>query len=114
MRRPLEPGLSPAGAYLASYYGDWPVEISNAVERSNATQADIVRDRTLHLHPGVKRRTRVERFLKGSRPTRLWYVAFRTGADEEVLDALADHSYVFNEVERSRRGRLYFLLDRRD
>ena len=106
--------LSGAGAYLASYYGNWPVEISNAVGRTNATQADIVRDRTLHLHPGVKRRTRVERFLKESRPTRLWYVAFRTGADEEVLDALADHSYVFNEVERSRRGRLYFLLDRRD
>ena len=49
-----------------------------------------------------------------SRPAPLWYVAFRTGAEEEVLEALADHSYVFNEVERSSRGRLYALLDRRD
>ena len=105
--------LSPAGAYLASYYGDWQVVISGTSARTNATQADIVRDSTLHLHPGVDARARITQFLEDDRPPRIWYVAYRTRR-RGVLETLGDHGYLFNAVERTRRGRLYLLLDRRN
>ena len=102
--------LSPAGAYLASFYGEWPVVISATSHRTNATQADIVRDTTLHLHPGTSTEARIDQFLAEYRPARIWYVAYRARSSE-VLERLSDHGYQFNEVERSVRGRLFMLVD---
>ena len=106
--------LSPSGAYLTSFYGDWPVTISATSGRTNATQADIVRESTAHLHPGVDIRSSIDQLLEDSRPTRIWYVSFRTRprTDRRVLRALADQSYAV--AERTRRGRLYFFLDSKD
>ena len=104
--------LSPNGTYLAAYYGDWPVEISSTSQSSNATRATIDRDRTVHLPHDTPPGPSVKGFLEESRSTRVWYLAFRTGDRDTVLEVLSTNGYELEEVARSSIGRLYVALDR--
>jgi len=104
--------LSPNGTYLAAYYGDWPVEISSTNMNSNATRATIKRDRTVHLPHDMPPGPSVEGFLEESRSARIWYLAFRTGDRDTVLEILSTNGYESDEVARSSIGRLYLALDR--
>jgi hypothetical protein len=104
--------LSPNGTYLAAYYGDWPVEISSTSMNSNGTQATIERDRTVHLPHDTPPGPSVEGFLEESRSARIWYLAFRTGDRDTVLEILSTNGYELDEVARSSIGRLYVALDR--
>jgi hypothetical protein len=99
--------LSPAGTFLAAYYGPWPFVVTASRQRPNATQADIVRDLTAHLPPSGAPRPAVERLLVAPGPERVWYLDFRTAEGPEVLEAMADSGYAVKEVERTTRGRLY-------
>ena len=103
--------LSPNGTYLAAYYGGWPVEISSTSQSSNATQATIDRERTVHLPHDTPPGPSVEGFLEKSRSTRIWYLAFRTGDRDTVLEILSAKEYKLEEVARSSIGRLYVARD---
>jgi hypothetical protein len=106
--------LSPSGSFLAAYYGPWPVTISATTRRANSTQAEIARDLTVHLPPVGAPRPFVEKLVTASRPERIWYLAFRTGAttaDREVLETLESRGYLVKLVERTSRGRLYVAID---
>ena len=74
--------LSPTGAFLVAFYGDWPVTISATDGHSHGTMATIGRDRTHYLFRGPAEVPSVERFMAESRPERVWYVGFRTGGTE--------------------------------
>jgi hypothetical protein len=104
--------LSPAGTYLAAVYGPWPVAISTATNRSNATRAEIVRDRTLHLASNRMSLYDIRAFLTTSRPLRIWFVAFRTPGRVEAraFEELARYGYSVRAVERAVRGEVYLAL----
>ena len=97
--------LSPAGAYLAGYYGPWPITIAGPEERRIDGQIGFVRNLTV---VGVTKQM-VEGFLGRAHPTRLWYVAFRTSdeAEADVLEALNERGYTTEQVEFTTRGTLY-------
>jgi len=100
--------LSPTGTFLAAVYGPWPVTISGTDDRSNATMATIERDLTVHLRPRRSPKPMLDAFIDASHPQRLWYVAFRTGEEEEALKALTDRGYVLKRLDKTTRGSLYF------
>ncbi len=100
--------VSPSGGYLVSFYGPWPIVVSATTERTNATDATIVRPHTLHLPPDeVRPDAAVDGFLRGMRPARVWYVAFRTAWEAETIDAINRHGYALEKVEDTTRGALY-------
>ena len=81
--------LSPTGAFLVAFYGDWPVTITASDRASHGTMATIGRDRTHYLFRGPSEVPSVERFMAESRPERVWYVGFRTGGTEaQVVEAI--------------------------
>ncbi len=100
--------LSPNGTYLAAYYGMWPVRFAAANESADGVKARIARELTLQLPPRGEPGPAVDRFLGETRPSRVWYVAFRTGGDEEeVLKALTDRAYELERIDTTAKGRLY-------
>lgn len=100
--------VSPSGGYLLSFYGPWPIVVSPTAERTNATDAVVVRPHTLHLPPDeVRPEGAVEQFLEAERPSRLWYVAFRTAWEAETVAAITKHGYVLEQVVDTTRGTLY-------
>ncbi len=102
--------LSPSGANLTAFYGEWPVVLSETTSRANAVQTEVVRDLTLHLPSRTAPAQLVARFVSDASPARIWYVAFRTGESREVLETLAEHAYVTNEVQETRMGTLYLAV----
>ena len=108
----LQPGdglvLSPTGAFLVAFYGDWPVTITASDQHSHGTMATIGRDRTHYLFRGPSEVPSVERFMAESRPERVWYVGFRTPDTEaQVVEAIQAHGCSAHAVRETRRGRLY-------
>ncbi len=101
---------SPSGANLTAFYGEWPVVLSETTSRANAVQTEVVRDLTLHLPSRTAPGPLVARFVSDASPPRIWYVAYRTGESVEVLDTLAAHAYVANEVQETRMGTLYLAV----
>ena len=100
--------LSPTGAFLVAFYGDWPVTISATDRHSHGTMATIGRDRTHYLFRGPSEVPSVERFMAESRPERVWYVGFRTGGTEaQVVEAIEAQGCSAHAVRETRRGRLY-------
>lgn len=100
--------LSPTGAFLAAFYGDWPVTITGTGQHSHGTMASIGRDRTHYLFRGASEVPSVERFMAESRPDRVWYLGFRTGGTEsQVVEAIQAHGCSARAVRETRRGRLY-------
>ena len=100
--------LSPTGAFLAAFYGDWPVTITGTDRHSHGTMATIGRGRTHYLFRGPSEVPSVERFMAESRPGRVWYVGFRTGGTEaQVVEAIEAHGCPARAVRETRRGRLY-------
>jgi hypothetical protein len=97
--------LSPAGAYLAGYYGPWPIRIARRGERRIDGEIGIVRNLTVISVT----RSVVEGFLGRARPAHLWYVAFRTSdeAEDSVLQVLNERGYAMEQVELTSRGTLY-------
>ena len=108
----LQPGdgliLSPTGAFLVAFYGDWPVTITASDRHSHGTIATIGRSRTHYLFRGPSEVPSVERFMAESRLERVWYVGFRTGNTEaQVVDVIQAHGCSAHAVRETRRGRLY-------
>ena len=100
--------LSPNGISLAAYYGAWPVRFAPTAEPAEGVRARIVRDQTLQLSPRGAPAPAIDHFLEEVRPSRIWYVAFRTGSDEEeVLKALGDRRYNIERIDTTTKGRLY-------
>ena len=100
--------LSPTGAFLVAFYGDWPVTISATDRHSHGTMATIGRDRTHYLFRGPSEVPSVERFMAESRPERVWYVGFRTGGTEaQVVEAIEAQGCSAHAVRETQRGRLY-------
>ena len=100
--------LSPTGAFLVAFYGDWPVTIAATDRHSHGTMATIGRDRTHYLFRGPSEVPSVERFMAESRPERVWYVGFRTGGIEaQVVEAIEAQGCSAHAVRETRRGRLY-------
>ena len=103
--------LSPAGGYLAAHYGRWSFRVSATDKRTNATDAEIVRDRTLHLKPWADPLVQLDGFLE-DRPSRIWFVDFRSGGQgQNILERLGERGYFFTEVDRTARGRLFMCVD---
>lgn len=106
--------LSPAGTYLAAYYGPWRVAF-NTHHDSDRSGVSILRERTLQLprNPGRARRA-VEQFLSSSRLTGVAYVAFRDDqkAVNTVLRLLDAHGYAATADENTTRGSLYIARQR--
>ena len=102
--------LSPSGANLTAFYGEWPVVLSETTSRANAVQTEVVRDLTLHLPSRTAPAQLVARFVSDASPPRIWYVAFRTGESVEVLDTLAAHTYVSRAMQETRMGTLYLAV----
>ena len=100
--------VSPTGAFLVAFYGDWPVTITASDRASHGTMATIGRDRTHYLVRGPSEVPSVERFMAESRPERVWYVGFRTGGTEaQVVEAIEAQGCSAHAVRETRRGRLY-------
>ena len=100
--------LSPTGAFLVAFYGDWPVTITATDQHSHGTMATIGRSRTHYLFRGPSEVPSVERFMAESRPERVWYVGFRTGGTEaQVVEAIEAQGCSAHAVRETRRGRLY-------
>ena len=100
--------VSPTGAFLVAFYGDWPVTITASDRASHGTMATIGRDRTHYLVRGPSEVPSVERFMAESRPKRVWYVGFRTGGTEaQVVEAIEAQGCSAHAVRETRRGRLY-------
>ena len=100
--------VSPTGAFLVAFYGDWPVTITSSDRASHGTMATIGRDRTHYLARGPSEVPSVERFMAESRPERVWYVGFRTGGTEaQVVEAIEAQGCSAHAVRETRRGRLY-------
>ena len=108
----LRPGdglvLSPSGAFLAAFYGSWPVTITPSDRHTHGTMATVAREPTLYLFRGPSQTADVARFLAAARPRRAWYLAFRTRDSEaRVVGAVEAGGYAVREVRETRRGRLY-------
>lgn len=100
--------ISPSGAFLVAFYGDWPVTITPSNRHTHGTMATVAREPTLYLFRGPSQAADVTRFLGATRPERAWYVAFRTGDSEaQVIGAVESQGYIVREVRETRRGRLY-------
>ena len=100
--------LSPSGAFLVAFYGDWPVTITGTDRHSHGTMATIDHHRTHYLFRGPSEVPSVRRFMAESRPDRVWYVGFRTGGTElQVVEAIEAHGCPARAVRETRRGRLY-------
>ena len=100
--------LSPSGAFLVAFYGDWPVTITGTDRHSHGTMATIGRSRTHYLFRGPSEVPSVERFMAESRPDRVWYVGFRSfGTEAQVVDAIEARGCPAHAVRETRRGRLY-------
>ena len=100
--------VSPTGAFLVAFYGDWPVTIAATDRHSHGTMATIGRSRTHYLFRGPSEVPSVERFMAESRPERVWYVGFRTGGTEaQVVEAIEAQGCSAHAVRETRRGRLY-------
>ena len=100
--------LSPSGAFLVAFYGDWPVTITPSNRHTHGTMATVAREPTLYLFRGPSQAADVTRFLDTTRPERTWYVAFRTGDSEaRIIAAVEAQGYIVREVRETQRGRLY-------
>jgi hypothetical protein len=100
--------LSPDATYLAAYYGPWSAVISPSSEHTSGTSVTILRPRTLHLPPEDRRPAPfIRAFLDAAPPARLWYVAFRTPAEQRALDAIKSQGYSLREMHETSRGRAY-------
>ncbi|MXZ71398.1 MAG: hypothetical protein F4Z04_07825 [Acidobacteria bacterium] len=99
--------LSPSGSFLVAFYGDWPVRITATDRYSHGTMATIGRDRTHYLFREASEARSAERFVAESRPDRVWYVAFRTGTTEQIVQAIERQGYSVHPVKETRRGTLY-------
>jgi hypothetical protein len=100
--------LSPHGTHFAAYYGPWPVVIEPSAEHTSGTRALILRPRTLHLPPEDRRPAPfIREFLAGEPPDRVWYLAFRTPAENRAVDAIASSGYALRQVQSTNRGRVY-------
>jgi hypothetical protein len=105
--------ISPSGGYLAAFYGPWPVIVSPSELHSNGTEAQIDRPNTLHLRSDEQKpEPMVDEFLRTVRPTRLWYLAFRTSRAAETLEAIEASGYQIEPVEVTTRGALYRAIDK--
>jgi hypothetical protein len=104
--------ISPSGGYLAAFYGQWPVIVSPSDLQSNGTEAKIERPNTLHLRSDdQKPQPFVDEFLRTVRPTRLWYLAFRTSRAAETLERIEANGYYIEPVEVTTRGTLYRAIN---
>ena len=100
--------ISPSGAFLVAFYGQWPVTITPSNRHTHGTMATVAREPTLYLFRGPSQAADVTRFLDAARPPRTWYVAFRTRDSEaRVIGAVEAQGYSVREVRETRRGRLY-------
>lgn len=100
--------ISPSGAYLVAFYGNWPVSITPSNRHTHGTMATVAREPTQYLFRGPSQPADVTRFLATTRPARTWYVAFRTRDSEaRVIGAVEAQGYVVREVRETRGGRLY-------
>jgi hypothetical protein len=99
--------ISADGTYLVAHYGAWPVRVSATSDVSNATQAEIERDRTLHVTDERKPERSVERLVDAVHPDRIWYVAFRTKGFERIATVLLRRGYEVQKVEGTTKGALY-------
>ncbi|MXY23729.1 MAG: hypothetical protein F4Y45_04300 [Acidobacteria bacterium] len=100
--------LSPSGAFLVAFYGDWPVTITATERYSHGTMATIGRDRTHYLFPPeTSEAPSAERFVDEYRPDRVWYVAFRTPTTEQIVEAIERQGYSVRRVVETQRGALY-------
>ena len=107
--------LSEGGAYLAAFYGSWPVAFSAAEDTSQGNEARLVRDRTLHLpNSGPERQARlVEPFLDAVESDRVWYLAFRVrerAREDAVVAAIREAGYTVHEAHVADSNRLYLGL----
>jgi hypothetical protein len=99
--------ISADGTYLVAHYGTWPVRVSAARYVSNATHAEIERDRTLYVMNERKPQRSVERLVDTAHPDRIWYVAFRTRGFERIARVLLRRGYGVQMVEETTKGALY-------
>ncbi len=99
--------ISADGTYLVAHYGTWPVRVSAASDVSNATHAEIERDRTLYVMDERKPERSIQRLVDTAHPDRIWYVAFRTKGFERVAAALLRRGYELQRVEQTSKGALY-------
>ena len=102
--------VSPNGAALIAFYGPWPVTITATDRNTHGTLPTIGHDQTQYLFGGSQGAL-VTQFLADLRPTRAWYVAFRTGRDAvAVIDAIEGLGYAVHKVQDTRMGKLYLAL----
>jgi len=106
--------ISADGTYLVAHYGAWPVRISATRDVSNATHAEIDRDRTLYVMDERKPERSVERLVDTVFPNRIWYVAFRTKAFNRIAAVLLRRGYDLQMIEEATKGTLYLATRRLD
>ncbi len=98
------------------FYGPWDVDVLPFDQAPNATQARVLRERTLHLpryDDGSQVRL-LEPYLTHSPPERIWFGSLRQPEAwlSDVLGAFEDHGYKVEEVLETTRYKLWFV-DRR-
>ena len=94
------------------YYGPWDVDVFPFDQAPNATQARVMRERTLHLaryDDGSQVRL-LGPYLTHSPPERIWFGSLRQPEAwlSDVLDAFGDHGYQVEEVLETTRYKLWF------
>ena len=105
----------PAG-FAVGFYGPWDVDVLPFDQAPNATQARVIRDRTLHLpraNDGSQARL-LRSYLTESPPERIWLGSSREPEAwlSEVLAAFEDHGFDHEEVLETTRYKLWLMRRR--
>ncbi|MCY4661682.1 MAG: hypothetical protein OXF93_18030 [Acidobacteria bacterium] len=104
--------LSHGGAFLAAFYGRWPVVVTETELVSYGAEASLVRNNTLVLPFSRSQDEAVSKFLEEGRPERIWYLAYSTLMGREgVLGTLRRQGFLVQRLQDAGTGTLYVALD---
>ena len=99
--------LSASGAYLAAFYGPWPVTPRPTESSSSGIAVTVGRDRTLYLPRSGRDGEIAAEFLHQWRSSdRVWYLGHRLRSDRAVA-AMTDAGYSVRTVRASIDYRLF-------